>query len=137
MSDWLRSAQGSSDGLGRDMELAEAFRSLDPAVDDPNYWLRFRGWVMTGAARELARRRLMAQLTVGDVLTSWARTVVPTAVLAAALAGLLMLRSAESPGSDFIGLEELLVSEIPGETVPVLLTPEGNEGVVAFAAEIF
>jgi hypothetical protein len=137
MSDWLRSAQGSSDELGRDMELAEAFGSLDPASIDPNYWLRLRGWVMTGAARELARRRLMAQLTVGDVLTSWARTVVPTAVLAAALAGLLMLRSTEPAGTDFIGLEELLVSEIPGETVPVLLTPEGTEGVVAFAAEIF
>jgi hypothetical protein len=137
MNDWLRSARGSSDELGRDMVLAEAFDGLDPATGDPNYWLRFRGWVMTGAAGELARRRLMAQLTVGDVLTSWARTVVPTAVLAAALAGLLMLRSTEPNGPDFIGLEELLVSEIPGETVPVLLTPEGTEGVVAFAAEIF
>jgi hypothetical protein len=36
-----------------------------------------------------------------------------------------------------MGLEELLVSEIPGETVPVLLAPEGTAGVVARASEIF
>lgn len=136
MIDWLTSGEAASDDLGRDMELAEALESLDPALADPNYWLRFRGWVTSGAARELARRRLMAQLTVGDVLTSWARTVVPTAVLAAALAGLLLLRS-EAPPSPLVGVEELLVTEIPSETVPVLLTPEGTEGVVAFAAEIF
>lgn len=136
MSNWFTSTDTASDELGRDMDLARAFEALDPAGRDPNYWLRFRGWVMEGAAAELARRRLMAQLTVGDVLTSWARTVVPTAVLAAALAGLLLLRSPEGPPG-FIGLEEQLVSEIPGETVPVLLTPEGTEGVVEFAAEIF
>lgn len=137
MIEWLRSGDTASDDLGRDMELAEALGSLDPASDDPNYWLRFRGWVTEGAAREMTRRRFMAQLTVGDVLTSWARTVVPTAVLAAALAGLLLLRAPEPPASPLVGVEQLLVTEIPGETVPVLLTPEGTEGVVAFAAEIF
>lgn len=136
MIDWLTRGERASDP-GRDMELAEALESLDPALADPNYWMLFRGWVTAGAARELARRRLMAQLTVGDVLTAWARTVVPTAVLAAAVAGLLLLRSVEPPTSPLVGVEELLVTEIPSETVPVLLTPDGTEGVVAFAAEIF
>lgn len=137
MSDWVRRNSAGSDGLGRDVELAEAFKSLDPAIRDPNYWLRFRGWVVSGAARELARRRLMAQLTVGDVMSSWARTLVPTAVLAAALAGMLLVRSGPATGPHTMVLEELLVTDIPGETVPVLLEPNGTEGVVAFASEIF
>ena len=120
-----------------DRELAQALRSLDPATQDPNYWFRFRGWVMTRAAPELARRRAMARLTIGDVMSSWARAVVPTAVLAAALAGMLLMRAETSSNPQPMGLEELLVSEIPGETVPVLLAPEGTAGVVARASEIF
>jgi len=126
-----------SDGPGRDMALAEALGTLDPASRDPNYWFRFRGWVMTGASRELARRRLMAELTVGDVLTSWARAVVPAAVLAAALAGVFLMRGGVAPEEHPIGVEELLVLDIPSETVPVLLSPDAATGVVAFASEIF
>ena len=79
-------------GLERDREVEEALAALDPRHRDPNYWFRFRAWVMSGAARELARRRLMAQLTVGDVMESWARAVIPTAMLAAVLAGLILIR---------------------------------------------
>ena len=68
------------------MFAAAALAVLDPASHDPNYWFRFRSWVMSGAARELSRRRLVARLTVGDVLESWARALVPTAALVAALA---------------------------------------------------
>ena len=137
MSDWLRSDGAGPDGLDRDMELAQALRSLDPATQDPNYWFRFRGWVMTRATPELVRRRVIAGLTVGDVMSSWARAVVPTAVLAAALAGILLMRAEAGTDPQPMGLEELLVSEIPGETVPLLLAPDGTEGVVAFASEIF
>jgi hypothetical protein len=125
-----------TDELGRDMELAEALAVLDPARGDPNYWLRFCSWVMGGAARELSRRRLMAQLTVGDVMQSWARTVVPTAVAAALLAGLLLIRSSALSAPLPIGVEELLVSEIQGETIPMMLEAE-DAGAVAFASEIF
>jgi len=137
MSDWLKRNGAESDSLGRDPQLAEILSSLDPAIDDPNYWLRFRGWVVAGAARELARRRLMAQVTVGDVMSSWARTLVPTAMLAAALAGMLLMRGPRVPEPRALALEEQLVREIPGETVPVLLTADGSEGVVAFAADTF
>ncbi len=135
MSDWLRRIGGGTDGPGRDIELAQALAGLDPAVDDPNYWFRFRGWVMSAAARELARRRLVSQLTVGEVMSAWARTLLPTAVLAAALAGMLLVRSDVAPSPRPLLLEEALVTGIPGETVPVLLTPDGTEGVVAFASE--
>ena len=137
MSNWLRRDSDSIDEIGRDMLLAEALDVLDPAHRDPNYWLRFRGWVLTGAARELARRRLIAELTVGDVLASWARAVVPTAVLAAVMAGMMLMRGEAVPAQRPIGVEELLVSEIPSETVPVLLLQDEAAGIVAFASEIF
>ena len=125
-----------TDELGRDMELAEALSVLDPARWDPNYWLRFRSWVMGAAARELSRRRLMAQLTVGDVMQSWARAVVPTAVATALLAGLLLIRSSSLSAPLPIGVEELLVRDIQGETIPMMLEAEEAEAV-SFASEIF
>jgi hypothetical protein len=125
-----------TDELGRDLELAEALSVIDPARVDPNYWLRFRSWVMGAAARELARRRLMAQLTVGDVVQSWARTVVPTAVAAALIAGLLLIKGSTLGAPLPIGVEELLVSEIEGETIPMMLEAEEAEAV-AFASEGF
>ena len=137
MSNWLRRDSDSIDEIGRDMLLAEALDVLDPAHEDANYWFRFRGWVMSEAARELARRRLIVELTVGDVLTSWARTVVPTALLAAAMAGLMLMRTGDVSTQHPIGVEELLVSEISSETVPVLLSRDEPAFVVAFASEIF
>ena len=125
------------DELGRDVELADALDLLDPERRDPNYWLRFRAWVLNNAAAELARRRLMHELTVGDVMTSWARAVVPTAVLAAAVAGLLLVRGQVLPPAQPVGIEELLVSEVEGETIPAALAPQETGGAVAFASEIF
>ena len=124
------------DELGRDMELAEALSALDPARGDPNYWLRFRSWVMGAAARELARRRLLVQLTVGDVMTAWARAVLPTALATAVLAGVLLLRATSLSAPLPIGVEELLVSEIEGETIPVMLEAEEAEAIT-FASEVF
>ncbi len=130
--EWLES--GDTDELGRDIEIAQALSLMDPASWDPNYWMRFRTWVMSGAARELARRRRAARLTVGDVVQSWARALVPTALLAAALAGLLLWRGfAPIPMS----VEELLVSEIEGETIPVMASRARTRDAVIFAAEAF
>jgi len=116
---------------GRDPELAAALAVLDPASGDPNYWFRFGSWVLSGAARELSRRRLGARLTVGDVLESWARALVPTAALVAALAAMLLLRGDPVGEALPIGVEELLVSEIEGSTIPARLSN------VTFAAEGF
>jgi hypothetical protein len=121
----------------RDMALAEALSVLDPARGDPNYWLRFRSWVMGGASRDLARRRLLARLTVGDVLQSWARALVPTAVLTALAAGVLLARSGAFAAPQPMGVEELLVSEIEGETIPMMVAPDLGAGAVSFASEDF
>jgi hypothetical protein len=125
---------GMRDELGRDVEISQALSAIDPASQDPNYWPRFRTWVMTGAGRELARRRMVARMTVGDVVHSWARTLVPTALLAAVLAGLLLWRSG-SPV--FMSVEELLVSEIEGETIPVMASPARAREAAIFAVEAF
>ena len=136
MRDKVRDGSDYADGLGQDEELAQALGLLDPAQQDPYYWFRFRSWVLGNASAELARRRLMHELTVADVMCSCARAVVSTAALAAALAGLLLVRGADAPPLQPVGVQELLVSEVEGETIPTLLAPVTN-GTVAFASEIF
>jgi hypothetical protein len=136
MRDEVRDEADYAGELDLDDELAQALALLDPALQDPNYWFRFRSWVLTSATAELARRRLMHQLTVGDVMSSWARGVVSTAALAAALAGLLLVRGPGAPAPQPVGVEGLIVSEVEGETMPSLIPPETN-GAVAFASEIF
>ena len=117
---------------GIDPELRAALSVLDPESHDPNYWLRFRWWVLSGAAAELARRRQAVRLTVGDVLESWARALLPTAALVAAVASMLVLRS-EEPASDFqpLVVDEFLLSEVGGDVVPL------DASALTFAAEIF
>ena len=111
---------------GQDLELASHLRFADPASDDPNYWLRFQSWVIENAAPELARRRLRADLTVGDLL-------------AAALSGLIVARSAVNPRSAplTVGVEELLVLGIEDETIPVTLRNDESATAVAFAGDRF
>jgi len=139
MMNWLKGDDATTDELGQDMVLAEALQALDPASDDPNYWLRFRSWVMTEAASELARRRMVVELTVEDVLASWSRAVLPVA-MAAAVAAIAFIRSPQAeatPVATAVGVEELLVVGVPVETQPVLLSPDAAAGVVAFASDIF
>ena len=126
-----------TDELGRDIELASWLESVDPASADPNYWLRFQSWVLKNAAPELARRRLMTELTLGDVMTSWARALIPTAVLAAALAGLILFRGEPAPAPLSVGVEELLVAGVEGATIPVTLAADEAGSPVVFAAEGF
>lgn len=130
--EWHDTAE--TDEFGRDIELARALAVIDPESRDPNYWLRFRGWVLNGASRELARRRMMAELTVGDVVGSWARALVPSALLAAVLAAVVLWRT----GTPLpVSVEELLVSEIRGETIRVMASPARAAEAVTFAAEAF
>ena len=139
MMEWLKRDNAATGELGRDMMLAEALQALDPASHDPNYWLRFRSWVMTEAGSELARRRMVVELTVEDVLASWSRAVLPVA-MAAAVAAIAFMRSPEveeQPVATAVGVEELLVVEVPEETQPVLLSPDAASGIVAFASDVY
>ncbi len=134
--DWTKGREGD---LGRDVELEEQLRVLDPSQDDPSYWFRFRGWVMKEAEGELARRRMSVDLTVEDLLESWSRTVIPVA-MAAAIAAIALIRSSPDDAPELfmaVGVEELLVREIPAQTQPVLFSPNAAEGIVAFAMDMY
>lgn len=126
-----------TDELGRDMELARALAVLDPAKSDPNYWLQFRKWVVDSAGPELARRRLMAQVTMADVFSSWARTLLPTAALAAAVAGIMLLRAPSTEVAQVVSVEELLLLDVEGESIPATLEIDEQDGVATFAGESF
>lgn len=137
MMNWLRRDISGSDELGRDMVVADALESLDPASLDPNYWFRFHGRVMAGAESELARRRMLANLTVVDLMASWSRTVVPTAMLAAALAAFVLVRSGAGPFHQVVGVEEFLLTDIPSESVPAMLATEAPGSGAIFASDIY
>lgn len=70
---------------------------LDPAVVDPAYWERFQARVMQRARPALAQRRREAMVTVGQVLHSWSRAVVPMAMAATLMAALFLLDQAPTP----------------------------------------
>lgn len=130
MMTWFRRGTGEGPDLGRDPMVSEALESLDPASREANYWFRFHGRVMAAASAELSRRRMMARLTVVDVMASWSRTVVPTAMLAAAVAALILVR-AGSGSLDTATAADELMAELPGEPVPVL---EESSAAVIFAS---
>lgn len=126
-----------ADELGRDMELAELLAGLDPATADPSYWLRFRSWVLTRASGELARRRIMQDLTMADVLASWSRAVVPVAMAAAVLAAVALTRTPGAQRPAEVGIEELLVAGLGDETIPTALAGDEESASLVFAAEAF
>jgi hypothetical protein len=98
---------------------------LDPGFDDPVYWSRFRSGVVARAAGELARRRAAAEVGVADFLQSWARTVIRTAAIAAAIAGVLLMRDRPAPAW---GVEDALTRGLEDRTLPDLMErPEGGD----------
>ena len=110
-----RSGPRGGDGpLGQDHDLA----ILDPGLDDPGYWFRFRSLVMARAADGLSRRRLAAEMGVAGLLQSWSRAVIPAAAIAAAIAGALFLRGSPTPEW---GVEEALTVGLEDRTLPQLM----------------
>jgi hypothetical protein len=124
---------------GPDPLLGRSLGVLDPGRWDPTYWFRFRGRVMMAAARELARRRMTADTTVSDLVVSWARTLVPTALLAAAVAAFIVFRSQAAPSLVPLSVEEILADGIGGTPIPSELTSEEQltAGGVMFASEAY
>lgn len=133
------------DGEGVDPRLREILAVLDPARTDPAYWERFHRSVLRSASAELARRRALLDLSVSDLMSSWARAVVPTALLAAAAAGLVLFegspldRATASASGDeaVIGVEEALIEGLEGDRIPAMLADDALTAGVTFAAEIF
>ena len=128
--------------------LGKAFERLDPARTDPAYWVRFRETVLSRSLPELARRRRTAPLSLGEVMSAWARALLPAAAVTAAVGALLISRpptgdagmqAGTGPGGAMVGVEELLVSGIEGATIPATLDAAGRSGagVVMFVSDGF
>ena len=127
----------AKESLDVDMEIHGALRSFDPGLNDPGYWSRFGNVVLAGAAQELSRRKDLASMTVSEVLVGWARTLVPTALVAAAVAGLVLMKSTAPTGPAPLGIEEMLVSELEGLTIPQISSPDAPGNPVTLTAEMF
>ena len=139
MIGWWRNSGKDGGPEDGDSVVSTALAAWDPAAADPGYWPRFQGKVLALAAPELARRRLMADLTVGDVLAGWARALVPTAALAAGVALAVIVRPFESRQelTSTASVEELLVAGMGRETIPETLDRDEAAAWVAFAGERF
>jgi hypothetical protein len=82
-----------------DIEPRLDLTSIDPGDRDPHYWERFQHTVMRQAMPSLARRGKRVRVTVGGVVTSWSRLIVPSAVAAAAVAGVFFLPQVADDGA--------------------------------------
>ena len=124
------------DHIDRDPELESALGVLDPGRTDDTYWPRFHRSVMARALEELGQRRVTANLTVAELVSSWGRTLVPTAVAAAAVGAFFLVRPMPAQDAPLIAVEEELVE---GQSIPELLADEElpDAGGVVFASEIF
>ncbi|MBI4521250.1 MAG: hypothetical protein HY701_10460 [Gemmatimonadetes bacterium] len=107
--------------------------SLDPEVWDPGFWERFHRRVLARAAGELARRRSSAP-RVNDLLLSWSRAVVPAALLAASLGGVLALRGL-GPTQEAATLQELLAPE-DADLAAALAASATLDAVNVFLADV-
>jgi len=95
---------------------------LDPGASDPGFWVRFHARVMDQAVAELARRQAQAEIGIAEVVFAWRRTLVPLALMAAALAGILLVSQEEPPASfSPIALEEALTQDLVLEPIPSVL----------------
>jgi hypothetical protein len=105
--------------------------TLDPERSDPGYWLRFQRWAVNSAAPELARRRRLAAATVSDVMMSWWRTLVPTAAVAALLAGFVLLRdqTPEAPIA-YMNVDEQILEGVEAPVMPAFEMADADGGIV-------
>ena len=112
---------------------------LDPGLDDPGYWMRTHARIMQAVQPRL--QFMARQETMGDVLLSWGRLVVPFAGAAAAVAALAVFRPvAVDDLTAVAGLEEWLQQPTGAEEpLPAFLHGEGtvDRDMVLFAMEQF
>ena len=115
-----------------DRGIREVLATLDPERTDPGYWHRFHRWVLNSAGAELARRRRGADASVSGVMFSWRRTLVPTAAVAAILAGFFLLWDAAAPPQPvaYMSVDELILDGVDVPVMPAFETADSEGGIV-------
>ena len=116
-----------------DSEKRVPLEFLDPGSRDPGFWLRFHRRVMREAEVELARRTMAGDPSVADVLFAWRRALVPLALLAAAMAGVLILGHEPQPPVQLVALEEVLAEDLNLLPIRSVLSGEGGSPEALFA----
>ena len=123
-----------------EMEPGVRLEILDPGYRDPGYWQRFQIQVIKAVRPHLAYRR-RTQVTMGDVMVSWSRLILPATVAAAAIAGAVLVRQTQAPeAQDVAGVEEVLRLPADGEEpLPSFLHSDEvvSRDVILFAVEQF
>ena len=113
---------------------------LDPGYRDPGYWQRFQNRVMEAVRPHLAYRR-RAQVTMGGVMLSWSRLILPVTVAAAVVVAVFLSQQAPAPEVENIaGVEEVLGFPADGEEpLPSFLHSDEavDRDVILFAVEGF
>lgn len=123
-----------------DLEPRVPLALLDPGHGDPGYWWRFQRAVMDAAEPVLASRR-SARVTVGSVMVSWSRMILPATAAAAVVAILFVL--GEGPGAPMeplVSVADVLEFPTDGEDpLPSFLHSDEavDRDVVLFAVERF
>ncbi|MFC1575928.1 hypothetical protein ACFL5A_04735 [Gemmatimonadota bacterium] len=119
----------------KDLEHRVPLEPLDPGSSDSGFWVRFHATVMDRARLELARRQVNGDLSIAEVVFAWRRALVPIALLAAALAGVLLI-SQEEPLSPLppVALEEVLMQDLSAEAMPAVLGSQAELDETAFLA---
>ena len=107
-------------------------KALDPGSRDPGFWLRFHSRVMNQARGELSRRKMAADLSVVEVVFAWRKALVPMALLAAAMAGILMTTREPLPPPQLVALEDVLT-----EGLNLLPTADVLEGELTVQLALF
>lgn len=116
-----------------ELDHRKSLDPLDPGSHDPGFWLRFHGRVMSRAQDELARRRMMGELSVVDILFQWRKPLVPMALLTAAMAGIFVLGNEEPvPAFSPVALEDVLIEDVSGDPIPSVLAREAELQELAF-----
>lgn len=116
--------------LDLDPQVELWLAELDPGRSDPTYWVRFHRDAVVGARGVLARRRRVGDLTLTGTMSAWSRAVLPAALLAAALAGLLLARPAAPGASPAPAMVEDLLATGLGPSIPTVLQSEESSNVI-------
>lgn len=123
-----------------DREARVPLGILDPGYDDPGYWRRFQRRVMEAAQPVLAGRH-RARATLGGVMVSWSRMILPATLAAAVVAVLLLVGEGPTPQAESIAsVEDVLGLPTDGEEpLPSFLHSDEavDRDVVLFAVERF
>ena len=115
------------------LESPVPLEALDPGKSDSGFWVRFHSRVMVSAREELARRRMAIEPTIAEVVFGWRRALVPMTLLAAALAGILLVGQEEAiiPLPP-LALEDALMQDLPVDPIPTVLGRDMDLDEMAF-----